>query len=162
MKIEGINKKLIGIACEFYGMEILLDRGYFHDKKDKELFKGYAEYGNKGNFYVWWNTKDLTGMLLEHQKEAKSDQWELVEFPAVMPSGNPVWPEYWNAKELETVKASLSAGKWNAQWMQNPTSEEGAIIKREWWKKWTADKMPVFRVEAVSLLALMARATLAH
>ena len=59
MKIEGINKKLIGIACEFYGMEILLDRGYFHDKKDKELFKGYAEYGNKGNFYVWWNTKDL-------------------------------------------------------------------------------------------------------
>ena len=89
-----------------------------------------------------WNTKDLTGMLLQHQKEAKSDQWDLIEFPAIMPSGNPVWPEYWNAKELETVKASLSAGKWNAQWMQNPTSEEGAIIKREWWKKWTGEKLP--------------------
>ena len=89
-----------------------------------------------------WNTKDLTGMLIQHQKEAKSDQWELVEFPAILPSGNPVWPQYWNAKELETVKASLSVGKWNAQWMQNPTSEEGAIIKREWWKKWTADKLP--------------------
>ena len=89
-----------------------------------------------------WNTKDLTGMLLQHQKEAKADQWELVEFPAIMPSGQPVWPEYWNAKELETVKASLSIGKWNAQWMQNPTSEEGAIIKREWWKKWTGDVMP--------------------
>jgi predicted phage terminase large subunit-like protein len=89
-----------------------------------------------------WNTKDLTGMLLQHQKEAKADQWELIEFPAIMPSGQPVWPEYWNAEELETVKASLSAGKWNAQWMQNPTSEEGAIIKREWWKKWTGDTMP--------------------
>jgi len=89
-----------------------------------------------------WNVKDLTGMLLNHQKEAKSDQWELIEFPAIMPSGKPVWPEYWNFKELETVKASLSVSKWNAQWMQNPTSEEGAIIKREWWRKWKSDKIP--------------------
>jgi predicted phage terminase large subunit-like protein len=89
-----------------------------------------------------WNTKDLTGMLLNHQKEAKSDQWELIEFPAIMPSGKPVWPEYWNFKELETVKASISVAKWNAQWMQNPTSEEGAIIKREWWKKWDKDTLP--------------------
>ena len=89
-----------------------------------------------------WNVKDLTGMLMQAQKEAKPDQWELVEFPAIMPSGKPVWPEYWELDELETVKASLSLGKWNAQWMQNPTSEEGAIIKREWWKKWDKDRMP--------------------
>ena len=89
-----------------------------------------------------WNTKDLTGMLMQAQKEAKADKWELIEFPAIMPSGKPVWPEYWKLDELETVKASLSLGKWNAQWMQNPTSEEGAIIKREWWKKWEHDHMP--------------------
>ena len=59
-----------------------------------------------------WNTKDLTGMLLKAQKEAKADQWELIEFPAIMPSGKPVWPEYWKLDELETVKASLSLGKW--------------------------------------------------
>jgi hypothetical protein len=30
MKIEGINKKFLGIACEFDGgFEILLDSGYF-------------------------------------------------------------------------------------------------------------------------------------
>ena len=75
-------------------------------------------------------------MLVNSQKEQKADQWEIVEFPAVMPSGKPVWPEYWKLDELDAVKASLSVGKWNAQWMQNPTSEEGAIIKREWWKKW--------------------------
>ena len=89
-----------------------------------------------------WNVKDLTGMLMRAQKEAKADQWELIEFPAIMPSGKPVWPEYWKLNELETVKASLSLGKWNAQWMQNPTSEEGAIIKREWWKKWEHNHMP--------------------
>ena len=89
-----------------------------------------------------WNTKDLTGKLLNAQKEPKSDQWEVIEFPAIMPSNKPVWPEFWKLDELESVKASLSIGKWNAQWMQNPTSEEGALIKREWWQKWEADEPP--------------------
>ena len=89
-----------------------------------------------------WNTKDLTGMLLKAQKEIKSDQWDIIEFPAIMPSGDPVWPEFWKLEELEGVKASLSVQKWNAQWMQNPTSEEGAILKREWWKNWESSQLP--------------------
>jgi predicted phage terminase large subunit-like protein len=32
--------------------------------------------------------------------------------------------------------------KWNAQWMQNPTAEEGSIIKREWWQPWEYDSLP--------------------
>ena len=89
-----------------------------------------------------WNEKDLTGRLLSAQKEVKADQWEIIEFPAIMPSGEPVWPEYWKKEDLESVKASIPLSKWNAQYMQNPTSEEGAIIKREWWNKWTGDAMP--------------------
>ena len=89
-----------------------------------------------------WNMKDLTGMLLKSQKELKSDKWDIIEFPAIMPSGKPVWPEYWEKKELEGVKASLSVGKWNAQWMQNPTAEEGSIIKRDWWQLWEKDYIP--------------------
>jgi predicted phage terminase large subunit-like protein len=89
-----------------------------------------------------WSQKDLTGKLLQAQKESKADQWEIVEFPAILPSGKPVWPEYWKLEELEGVKASLSIGKWNAQWMQNPTSEEGSIIKREWWQTWEKEQMP--------------------
>ena len=89
-----------------------------------------------------WSTKDLTGALLNAQRETKSDQWELIEFPAILPSNKPVWPEFWNFDELESVKASISLQKWNAQWMQNPTSEEGAIIKREWWKPWESDNIP--------------------
>ena len=89
-----------------------------------------------------WSTKDLTSMLLKAQKEPKSDQWEVIEFPAIMPSGDPVWPEYWGKDELDGVKASLSLGKWNAQWMQNPTAEEGSLIKRDWWKVWDKDYIP--------------------
>ena len=88
-----------------------------------------------------WSTKDLTGLLLANQKEVKADQWDVVEFPAIMDHG-PVWPEYWTQDELEKVKATLPVAKWNAQWMQNPTSEEGALIKREWWRKWKSDTIP--------------------
>ena len=89
-----------------------------------------------------WNMKDLTGMLLKSQKELKSDKWEVIELPAIMPSNKPVWPEYWKKEELEGVKASISIGKWNAQWMQNPTAEAGSLIKREWWKVWEKDAIP--------------------
>ena len=89
-----------------------------------------------------WNTKDITGELIKSQGQPKADQWEVIEFPAIMPSDKPVWPEYWEKEELESVKASISIAKWNAQWQQNPTAEEGAIIKREWWQTWEKSQMP--------------------
>jgi len=89
-----------------------------------------------------WSTKDLTGQLIKSQKDVKADQWDVIEFPALMPDDTPVWPQYWKKEELESVKASLSLSKWNAQWQQNPISEEGSIIKREWWKIWDKEKLP--------------------
>jgi len=90
-----------------------------------------------------WSTKDLTGRLVGAQKEVKADQWDLIEFPAIFPkTGNPIWPEYWKKDELLSVKASLYEQKWQAQWQQQPTSEEGSIIKREWWMKWEPDSPP--------------------
>ena len=92
-----------------------------------------------------WSTKDLTAQLIKAQKEVKGDQWDVVEFPAIFDHGKksePVWPQYWKLDELEKVKATLPVAKWNAQWMQAPTSEEGALIKREWWKVWKHDWIP--------------------
>ena len=92
-----------------------------------------------------WSQKDLTGMLIKNQSEVKADQWHVVEFPAIMDHGSkpkPVWPEYWKLDELEKVQATLPVGKWNAQWMQNPTAEEGAILKREWWRKYKHEDIP--------------------
>ena len=90
-----------------------------------------------------WSKKDLTEMLLNAQKEEKADKWEIVEFPAIMPDGQPVWPGYWKLEDLEAVKASAGVNKWNAQYMQNPTSDEGALIKREWWQDWESEEMPM-------------------
>ena len=93
-----------------------------------------------------WNTKDLTGKLINAQKETKADQWEVIEFPAILPNDKPLWPEYWKLEELEGVKAGLPIGKWNAQYQQNPTAEEGSIIKREWWQLWDKDLPPLHHV----------------
>jgi len=90
-----------------------------------------------------WSTKDLVGKVLKKQGDDFSDQWDLIEFPAIMPeSEEPLWPEFWKKDELLGVKASLPISKWNSQWMQNPTAEEGSIVKREWWRVWEGDDVP--------------------
>ena len=92
-----------------------------------------------------WSTKDLVGKLLKKQSDDHSDQWEIVEFPAIMPeSEEPLWGNFWKKEELLGVKASLPIAKWNAQWMQNPTAEEGSIVKREWWRRWHEDQVPPY------------------
>ena len=89
-----------------------------------------------------WSKKDLTGQILQNEANRGGDPWELIEFPAIMPSGKPTWPQFWKQKELENIKAELPVSKWEAQYQQNPTSEEGAIIKREMWKIWEKDSPP--------------------
>ena len=89
-----------------------------------------------------WSVKDLTGRLLAAQaNDELTDQWELVEFPAVI-NDKPMWGNFWDMAGLDKVKASIPLTKWQAQWMQAPTSEEGAIIKREWWRKWEEEDIP--------------------
>jgi|TARA_R110002126_G_scaffold73053_2_gene182333 predicted phage terminase large subunit-like protein len=90
-----------------------------------------------------WGKKDLTGRLLAQQgSDVMSDKWDVVEFPAILPSDKPLWPEFWDKNALLSIKASLPASKWNAQWQQQPTSSESAIIKREWWQQWDKPKIP--------------------
>jgi len=92
-----------------------------------------------------WSTKDLVGKVLKKQGDEHADQWEVVEFPAIMPeSDTPLWPEFWKKEELLSVKASLPISKWNSQWMQNPTAEAGSIVKREWWRRWEYEHVPAY------------------
>jgi len=93
-----------------------------------------------------WGKKDLTGRLLAAQgSDVMSDQWEVVEFPAILPSDNPLWPEFWDKDTLLSIKASLPVAKWAAQWQQQPTSEEGAIVKKEWWNIWEKEDIPTVK-----------------
>ena len=89
-----------------------------------------------------WKTDDLSGRLLKMHGQIKSDQWELLEFPAILPSGGSLWPGFWPIDELEKVKMSIGLKKWNAQWQQQPTNDDGAVLKRNWWKRWKHDEPP--------------------
>lgn len=89
-----------------------------------------------------WSKMDLTGKIVDHMtKNEDADQWEVVEFPAIL-NDKPLWPEFWPLEELLAKKASMDVRYWQAQYMQEPTSEEGALIKREWWQVWEKDDPP--------------------
>lgn len=98
-----------------------------------------------------WGRRDLTGRAVQKmQEDAKADQWEVIEFPAILepdeqhPYERSMWPGFWPLEELQKTRASLPVSKWQAQYMQRPTSEHGAIIKRDWWRIWGSDaeKLP--------------------
>ncbi len=95
-----------------------------------------------------WSKLDLTGQIINQMvKNDEVDEWEVIEFPAIIEDSvtheeKPLWPEFWPIEELQAKRAALDVRYWNAQYMQNPTSEEGALIKREWWQIWEADRPP--------------------
>jgi predicted phage terminase large subunit-like protein len=89
-----------------------------------------------------WSKRDLTGQVIEAAAQRGNENWRVVELPAVLPSGKPLWPEFWSIEELEATRDAIDVSKWQAQYQQNPTSEEGAIIKREWWQRWESETPP--------------------
>lgn len=92
-----------------------------------------------------WSKKDLTAALLKAQAEG-GERWKHISFPAILPSGKSLWPEYWPIEALLATKKAItlkeSLQKWQAQYMQQPTSEEGAIVKRSVWMRWEEDHPP--------------------
>lgn len=99
-----------------------------------------------------WSKLDLTGQIVNHMTQNEdADQWEIVEFPAILPSGKALWPDFWPVEELEAKRVSMDPRYWQAQYMQNPTAEEGALIKREWWKIWEKDDPPNCEFTIMSL-----------
>jgi predicted phage terminase large subunit-like protein len=89
-----------------------------------------------------WSKRDLTGQIVNAAAKKDLEEWEVIELPALLPSGKPLWQEFWRQEELEAIKAELPVSKWEAQYQQNPTSEEGAIIKREMWRIWENERPP--------------------
>ena len=90
-----------------------------------------------------WAQRDLTGQVIKSAMQRSGEEWEVIEFPAILPSGNPLWPQFWSKPELEALREELPNAKWQAQYQQNPVGNESAIIKRDWWKWWEKDDPPV-------------------
>lgn len=90
-----------------------------------------------------WGKKDPIGRALKWAEDNPiATPWHEVRFPAIMPSGKSLWPEQWPIEQLLAKKASMQPQYWAAQYMQEPTSDEGAILKREWWKFWKKEDPP--------------------
>ena len=99
-----------------------------------------------------WSKLDLTGQIITQMERVEgAEDWEVVTFPALDEDDNPLWPEFWTAEELLAKKAVIDIRYWNAQYMQEPTSEEGALIKREWWNIWEKDDPPQCEFTIMSL-----------
>lgn len=110
-----------------------------------------------------WHQRDLIGRLLKDgAMNPDGDVYEMFEFPAILEVKNPVanpkhpdydqeaskfiqkslWPEQWSLESLLRTKASMPSWQWNAQYQQNPTAQESAIIKRDLIRWWQSDKPP--------------------
>jgi len=94
-----------------------------------------------------WSLLDLTGRLIDYQtKNPDADQWEIVELPAILNENSDneksLWPEQWPLDQLKSKKANLDPRFWNAQYMQQPTSDTAAIVARGDWRIWPHDDPP--------------------
>ena len=99
-----------------------------------------------------WHLDDLTGRVTRDMaKNERSDQYEVVEFPAILDVKDkktkktvqkPLWPEFFDLEALLRTKASMPVFQWNSQYQQKPTTEEAALVKREWWNEWVKDEPP--------------------
>lgn len=94
-----------------------------------------------------WSLLDLTGRLIDYQiKNPEALPWEIVELPAILNEDTEdeksLWPEQWSLESLKSTKASLDPRYWNAQYMQQPTSESSAIVSRKQWRIWENDDPP--------------------
>ena len=94
-----------------------------------------------------WAPEDLIGRLAKDMTRIEgTDRYHFFEFPAIFNENTAeekaLWPEFFDLEALHRTKASMPLFQWNAQYQQNPTGEEGALIKREWWKKWELPEAP--------------------
>lgn len=99
-----------------------------------------------------WHLDDLTGRVTKDMAQNElADEYKVVEFPAILEVAGeggegviekPLWPEFFDLQALQRTKASMPLFQWNSQYQQNPTAEEAAIVKREWWKIWEPEDPP--------------------
>ena len=94
-----------------------------------------------------WSLLDLTGRLITYQaKNPEAEPWEIVELPAILhedtENEKSLWPEQWPLATLKSTKAALDPKYWNAQYMQQPTAENSAIVSRKMWRIWPGENPP--------------------
>ena len=71
---------------------------------------------------------DLIGRLIE------AGGWHLVELPAEDEHGEPLAPNVLPREKLAALKATIGAATYACQYLQRPSDDSNAAIKRTWWR----------------------------
>ena len=154
----GVGSALAGRGADFlivddpFSEQDILNGNYDVFQKAYEWFTFGARtrlmpQGRIAIVHTRWHPNDLIGaMAKDMARNDDADKYEFFEFPAVFNEGTDdekaLWPEFFDLEALKRTKASMPIFQWNAQYQQNPTAEEGAIIRREWWKPWEKEDPP--------------------
>jgi predicted phage terminase large subunit-like protein len=101
-----------------------------------------------------WHEDDLQGRLL-NKEYGKPLNWQVYNFPLEAEEndilgrepGEPLWPERYGKSFIEERKRYPSS--FNALYQGRPTSAEGNLLKRDWWKYY--DKLPVMQRRILSV-----------
>ena len=101
---------------------------------------------------------DLCGWLLKQEKTAEQSTypWEVISIPAWLneeaaelldlPVGSSYFPE-WKSDEIlrideQEIRASNGARYWNSLYMQDPSPDDGGIIKKKYINWWEYEEPP--------------------
>lgn len=88
-----------------------------------------------------WHEDDLAGRLLADM-EKDGDKWDVISLPAIAEDGDPLgravgeplWPEWEDAANLDRKRRAVGPRDWSALYQQRPAPEDGDYFKAEWLK----------------------------
>ena len=97
-----------------------------------------------------WHEDDLAGRILRQIERGSSEQWEIINLPAIAEDhdilgrnvGDPLWPERYDLNELERIKYTTGSYWWSAMYQQRPQPPEGGLLKRSWIKQYQPYELP--------------------
>jgi len=154
----GVGAALAGRGADFlivddpFSEQDILNGNYEVFEKAYEWFAYGARtrlmpQGKVAIVHTRWHPSDLLGRLAKDMTRIEgTDQYHFFEFPAIFNENTDeekaLWPEFFDLEALHRTRASMPVFQWNAQYQQNPTAEEGALIKRDWWQKWEREDPP--------------------
>ena len=86
-----------------------------------------------------WHEDDLSGRLIEQEANG-GDKWDVLDLPAILPSGDALWPQKYPIRRLEQIRKAIGERDWTALYQQKPAPDEGAYFQRSWFNSY--DKPP--------------------
>lgn len=110
-----------------------------------------------------WHEDDPAGRILPPEALGKSgwftakdgERWYVISLAAVIETkeeerndplgrklGEILWPEWFTEAMLLQERRTQGGRNWSALYQQKPRPDEGAILKREHWRKWPYAKPP--------------------